>query len=1023
VQTRHELVFVETNTPHYEELVGGIQAHSHNERNIEVILLDPSGDGVAQISSILSRRTDVSAVHLIAHGADGQVQLGAATLNFDSLLKNAAKIKAWGQALSGDADFLIYGCNVAQAADGKALIDALARLTGADVAASEDLTGSKQLGGNWALEYVNGQIDTCNVVPGSVEDEWQYTLSSYTVSNANGAAAVNSALAGITPVNDAPVLNGANNMNRIDEDAVVNPGTLVSALIAGMTSDADVGALSGIAVTDVQNGSGSWKYSTDGAKTWQPFPIGTITPSSALLLAADAKTYIRFTPTPDWNGTKVDALSFRAWDQTSGTAGGTADTTINGGATAFSTAIRSASITVASVNDAPLGADKTITIFEQATYTFLAIDFGFTDPRDSPGNNLEAVKITTIVGAGSLTLSGAAVSLGQLVSGSSIAAGDLKFTPAANGAGASYAGFTFEAKDDGGTTNGGVDSDPTPNTITINVTPVNDAPSGTDKTVSMLEDTAYAFTALDFGFTDPNDIPANTLAGVKITRIPSAGVLNLSGLTVTAGQSISRASIDAGSLQFAPSHNGAGADYASFTFQVQDDGGKLNGGVDTDISARTMRIDVTSVNDAPVSGNATVVAVENGPYTFAAVDFGFTDPYDRPANGLNAVQIVTLPMAGTITLSGVNVTAGEMIPVTSLALGALKYAPPPNFTGVGAASFQFKLQDNGGRANGGNDLEVVSHTITINVAPVSPGPTATPTAIATGSVLPVAPIPGATSSVPVLAQSLDGPVLFQQTAESMRTTVGGTNTGPTADVGRVIAQSFETSSQESPTETGQREKVSLRGIAASETLQPGVQVLQGKISTRDSHGSIPALRLLGVPFAQAGASPAIVPMFNVSIMDPAFGRDGLHYSVQTPPSPLNSGAWAQELNRVREAQAASMEAHQRLMASTIVVSAGMSVGYVVWLLRGGLLLGSLLSSLPAWQVIDPLPVLARSKRIADEAPGADPLEHLFGRVRAIMGGIGEISLAKGQEQPSKRPIMNEYGQVGDVLLTYSEPAT
>jgi hypothetical protein len=38
----------------------------------------------------------------------------------------------------------------------------------------------------------------------------------------------------------------------------------------------------------------------------------------------------------------------------------------------------------------------------------------------------------------------------------------------------------------------------------------------------------------------------------------------------------------------------------------------------------------------------------------------------------------------------------------------------------------------------------------------------------------------------------------------------------------------------------------------------------------------------------------------------------------------------------------------------------MSVGYVVWLFRGGLLLGSLLSSLPAWHVIDPLPVLARS---------------------------------------------------------------
>nr|MDJ0856297.1 hypothetical protein [Desulfobacterales bacterium] len=37
------------------------------------------------------------------------------------------------------------------------------------------------------------------------------------------------------------------------------------------------------------------------------------------------------------------------------------------------------------------------------------------------------------------------------------------------------------------------------------------------------------------------------------------------------------------------------------------------------------------------------------------------------------------------------------------------------------------------------------------------------------------------------------------------------------------------------------------------------------------------------------------------------------------------------------------------------------VGYVVWLMRGGMLLSSLLSSLPAWQLLDPLPILARRK--------------------------------------------------------------
>ena len=85
------------------------------------------------------------------------------------------------------------------------------------------------------------------------------------------------------------------------------------------------------------------------------------------------------------------------------------------------------------------------------------------------------------------------------------------FTPAANANGTGYASFTFQVQDNGGTANGGVDLDQTANTMTINVTAVNDAPAGTDNTVTADEDTAYIFAAADFGFTDPNDTPANAL--------------------------------------------------------------------------------------------------------------------------------------------------------------------------------------------------------------------------------------------------------------------------------------------------------------------------------------------------------------------------------------------------------------------------------------------------------------------------------------------------------------------------------
>ena len=93
-----------------------------------------------------------------------------------------------------------------------------------------------------------------------------------------------------------------------------------------------------------------------------------------------------------------------------------------------------------------------------------------------------------------------------------ITAGNLKFTPAANANGAGYASFTFQVQDDGGTANGGVDLDPTPNTHHGQRDRGQRCAGGHRTTrVTTLEDTAYTFAAADFGFTDPNDSPANAL--------------------------------------------------------------------------------------------------------------------------------------------------------------------------------------------------------------------------------------------------------------------------------------------------------------------------------------------------------------------------------------------------------------------------------------------------------------------------------------------------------------------------------
>ena len=130
-------------------------------------------------------------------------------------------------------------------------------------------------------------------------------------------------------------------------------------------------------------------------------------------------------------------------------------------------------------------------------------------------------------GAGSLTLSGVAVTAGQTITRCQHQLGQLEVRRrSANANGAGYASFTFQVQDDGGTANGGVDLDAIANTMTVNVTAVNDAPAGTNNTVTTLEDTQYTFTAADFGFTDPNDSPANALTAVKITTMPGCGQLD-----------------------------------------------------------------------------------------------------------------------------------------------------------------------------------------------------------------------------------------------------------------------------------------------------------------------------------------------------------------------------------------------------------------------------------------------------------------------------------------------------------------
>jgi hypothetical protein len=85
------------------------------------------------------------------------------------------------------------------------------------------------------------------------------------------------------------------------------------------------------------------------------------------------------------------------------------------------------------------------------------------------------------------------------------------------------------------------------------------------------------------------------------------------------------------------------------------------------------------------------------------------------------------------------------------------------------------------------------------------------------------------------------------------------------------------------------------------------------------------------------------------------------------------------LDDLKKEVAGDIAFNHTILGSAIAMSTGLSVGYVVWLVRGGMLLSSLLSSLPAWQILDPLPILAR-KKDDDLSDGDESLESILDQV-------------------------------------------
>ncbi|MEG5104008.1 Ig-like domain-containing protein, partial [Microcoleus sp. AT13-A5] len=315
----------------------------------------------------------------------------------------------------------------------------------------------------------------------------------------------------------APVLNNTPvvTLSNILEDpgAPTGPvGTLISQL-ADLTgggglnniTDPDTGAVAGVAITAADTTNGSWFYTINGGTTWTA--LGTVSNTNARLLAANANTRIYFQPSTNYNGTVNNALTFRAWDQVSGTNGGTADTSNNGGNNPFSIATDTAAITVTPVNDQPSFTATNPVAVNQDSGAKTVTSWATFNPG-APNESAQTATYTV-----SNISNGALFSAAPTINPS----GNLTYTPAPNAFGTST--FDVRVQDSGGIP--GVDTSAVQNfSITVN-------PAPTITNVSLPANKTYiAGETLDFTLTFSE--------AVIITGSPELPITLNSGVIVNA---------------------------------------------------------------------------------------------------------------------------------------------------------------------------------------------------------------------------------------------------------------------------------------------------------------------------------------------------------------------------------------------------------------------------------------------------------------------------------------------------------
>ncbi|MCX7086415.1 MAG: hypothetical protein NTV00_00005, partial [Methylococcales bacterium] len=185
-------------------------------------------------------------------------------------------------------------------------------------------------------------------------------------------------------------------------------------------------------------------------------------------------------------------------------------------------------------------------------------------------------------------------------------------------------------------------------------TPTNVAPSSTNDSVTILQNTTTALALTDFGNYD--DAEGAAIAAVQITSLPAHGTLQYNGGNVILNQSIPAVDITSGNLQFVPAAGAFGNNYADIGFKVGD-------GVAFSSNAYTLSVDVTQTTSSPTPvtfAASTITTSAASAFTHVYSSDPLTGFAPNTVNG-EVVKVVVDATGGTIRFDSGSIGGATLI--------------------------------------------------------------------------------------------------------------------------------------------------------------------------------------------------------------------------------------------------------------------------------------------------------------------------------------------------------------------------